>query len=93
METSETLLWTRQQQLSGLKEGRNKDRRELLTPWQNIDAIKTFHSSRGALVHKTNFGKIDKLLNSMAKKWLNLPKRASNDVLPPGRSMPTSFPR
>ncbi|UYV84651.1 hypothetical protein LAZ67_X002952 [Cordylochernes scorpioides] len=59
----------------------------LLTPWQKIDVIKTFvypkldFILRGAPIHKTNFGKIDRLITFLANKWLNLPKRASNEVL------------
>ncbi|UYV66989.1 hypothetical protein LAZ67_4003574 [Cordylochernes scorpioides] len=50
-----------------------------LTPWQKIDAIKTFlyprldFILRGVPVHKTNFEKINKLINSFAKECLNLP--------------------
>ncbi|UYV72463.1 hypothetical protein LAZ67_9003250 [Cordylochernes scorpioides] len=50
----------------------------LLTPWQKIDVIKTFMYPkldfilRGAPIHKTKFGRIARLIISLAKKWLNL---------------------
>ncbi|UYV72706.1 hypothetical protein LAZ67_10000374 [Cordylochernes scorpioides] len=51
----------------------------LLTPWQKIDAIKTFvypkldFILRGAPIHKTNFGRIDRLIISLARSGSTSP--------------------
>ncbi|XP_048519012.1 uncharacterized protein LOC125503125 [Dendroctonus ponderosae] len=59
----------------------------LLAPWQKCDAINTFvlpclsfHLKNG-VVPKTELSKLDRELKIAAKKWLNLPQRASVEPL------------
>ncbi|ERL95774.1 hypothetical protein D910_00275, partial [Dendroctonus ponderosae] len=59
----------------------------LLAPWQKCDAINTFvlpcllfHLKNG-VVPKTELSKFDREVKFAAKKWLNLPQRASVEPL------------
>lgn len=59
----------------------------LLAPWQKIDALRTFLLSRinfvlrGSAVPKVPLNKADRTITAMLKRWLSLPKRATNDIL------------
>ncbi|XP_068989965.1 uncharacterized protein T26G10.4-like [Neodiprion pinetum] len=65
----------------------------LLTPWQKVETVATFilprldFSLRGAHVEKGPLTATDRLAKRLAKSWLNLPQRASAEVvfLPPSR--------
>ncbi|XP_076298053.1 uncharacterized protein LOC143217550 [Lasioglossum baleicum] len=67
--------------------------RSLLAPWQKCEAVGTFilprldFMLRGAHVEKGPLKVADKLVKKLAKSWLNLPQRASAEViyLPPSR--------
>ncbi|GIY95359.1 retrovirus-related Pol polyprotein from type-1 retrotransposable element R2 [Caerostris extrusa] len=57
-----------------------------LTPWQRLDALKTFYSSlqfpmRTAQFPKGDWGKVDKIIFKEVKSTLNLPSEASNDYI------------
>lgn len=61
--------------------------KSLLAPWQKMDALRTFilpgisFVLRGSAVAKVPLNKADRNITAMLKKWLNLPKRATNDIL------------
>ncbi|XP_054727618.1 uncharacterized protein T26G10.4-like [Anastrepha obliqua] len=65
----------------------------LLTPWQKLDAVATFilprldFVMRGAQVRKAGLTAADKVIKRAGKRWLNLPQRASPEVviIPPYR--------
>ena len=58
-----------------------------LVPWQKIDAVADFISRRldlilrGGYVYKTLLRPVDKIIKRLVKKWLNLPQRASAEVV------------
>ncbi|CAK1604663.1 unnamed protein product [Parnassius mnemosyne] len=74
----------------------------LLAPWQKLDAVGTFVLPRlyfimqGADVEKEYLREVDRIVKNFAKRWLNLPHRASSELvfLPPsmggGGLMPLS---
>ncbi|XP_067128213.1 uncharacterized protein T26G10.4-like [Centruroides vittatus] len=58
-----------------------------LAPWQKLDAVNTFilpkltfHLTLGTTAKK-KMDSIDRTLKKFAKRWLNLPQRASSEVL------------
>ncbi|KAF4517058.1 hypothetical protein B566_EDAN004678 [Ephemera danica] len=59
----------------------------LLAPWQKLDAVTTFllprmdFIMRGGNVKKTRLQQVDKLTKELVKRWMWLPKRASNEVV------------
>lgn len=59
----------------------------LLAPWQKIDAVVTFlvprldFILRGADVRVKPLSKLDKTMKKCVKKWMNLPQRASAEVV------------
>lgn len=65
--------------------------RSLLTPWQKAETVATFILPRldfwlrGSHVEKGPLKEADKLIRKLTKSWLNLPQRASAEVvyLPP----------
>lgn len=59
----------------------------LLTPWQRFDALRTFivpqisfHLLHGH-VPKGPLNEFDRLVKRLGKKWLGVPRRASNEIL------------
>ena len=64
-----------------------KINRSLLAPWQKMDTIKTFimprldFIARGGYITKTSLTNTDKLLKKHCKEWMNLPKRASAEMV------------
>ncbi|CAD1472494.1 unnamed protein product, partial [Heterotrigona itama] len=65
----------------------------LLAPWQKIETVAVFllprldFVLRGGAVRKAPLGEVDRALKRMVKGWLNLPQRASAEVvfIPPSR--------
>lgn len=65
----------------------------LLAPWQKFDAVATFvlprldFMLRGAHVEKGPLKEADKVIRRLAKGWMNLPQRASAELvyLPPNQ--------
>ncbi|MDD9340097.1 MAG: hypothetical protein PV362_10700, partial [Providencia heimbachae] len=61
--------------------------KSLLAPWQKVDAVNTFvipqadFHLRNGQVEKKKLRKFDQELKVMAKKWLNLPNRASSEII------------
>ena len=61
--------------------------RSLLAPWQKIDAASTFLNPRldfilrAAAVEKAPLAEADKEVKRLVKAWLNLPQRASAEVV------------
>ncbi|MDD9340746.1 MAG: reverse transcriptase family protein, partial [Providencia heimbachae] len=59
----------------------------LLAPWQKFDALKTFivpqieFQLKTSSVTKSSLTKYDKIVKRHAKKWANLPQRASPEIL------------
>ncbi|XP_045470622.1 uncharacterized protein T26G10.4-like [Harmonia axyridis] len=59
----------------------------LLAPWQKIDALSTFilprvsFVLRGCHVQKSRLGVLDKRVKRALKSWMNLPQRASPEIL------------
>ncbi|XP_023215163.1 uncharacterized protein LOC111617983 [Centruroides sculpturatus] len=58
-----------------------------LAPWQKIDCVNTFLTSRLTFhltlgkVQKKKLSHLDKVIKRCVKKWMNLPQRASPEVL------------
>ena len=77
--------------INGLLEDLGKVNRSLLTPWQRAEVVATFllprldFLLRGAAVEKGPLKAADLQIRRYAKSWLNLPQRASAEVvyLPP----------
>ncbi|XP_011883906.1 PREDICTED: uncharacterized protein LOC105571048, partial [Vollenhovia emeryi] len=77
--------------IRGLLEDLQKVNRSLLTPWQRLEVVSTFllprldFLLRGAAVGKRPLKEADLQIRRLAKSWLNLPQRASAEVvyLPP----------
>lgn len=59
----------------------------MLAPWQKIDALNTFvltklgFALRTTAVSKSSLNDLDRSVVAAVKKWTNLPKNASNEVL------------
>ena len=59
----------------------------LLAPWQKMDALRTFilprldYILRGGAVEKTPLKTFDKFVKRLVKGWMNLPQRASAEVV------------
>lgn len=65
----------------------NKIDKSLLAPWQKTEAINVFilpqldFLLKTAIVQKTPLTKLDKIIKRTVKSWMNLPQRASPELL------------
>ena len=78
---------TPEEAISSVLEDVKKLHESLLTPWQKIEALNMFVLSkldfilRGAKVAMKPLHKADNKIKSYVKKWLNLPQRASPELI------------
>ncbi|XP_046391709.1 uncharacterized protein LOC124159815 [Ischnura elegans] len=78
---------TPREELQKLGEDVRKIDESLLAPWQKISATSTFLLSRldfiirAGNVRKTDLAPTDRLIKTCCKRWLNLPTRASNEIV------------
>ncbi|XP_067132582.1 uncharacterized protein [Centruroides vittatus] len=79
--------WTSPKLIDSILNDLDKLHNSKLAPWQRIDAVNTFliprlifHLTLGTTPKKA-MDKLDKSIKTKVKRWLNLPNRASNEVL------------